>query len=106
MTIKALENLTRPLPDELILSIETAVTLLSQYNPEEIYLFGSIVEGSWTTSSDIDIAIKGIAPRDFFRAISDLMGAIDFPVDLTNLDFEGPLTKYLLNHKSGLIRVA
>ncbi|MDI6792324.1 MAG: nucleotidyltransferase domain-containing protein [bacterium] len=60
--------------------------LVNEAGVKEIYLFGSIVEGSFRKNSDLDIAISGFDERNFFSIWSHLDEFTDFNVDLVDLD--------------------
>jgi predicted nucleotidyltransferase len=68
--------------------VEKAVKILEGAGCREIYLFGSIVSGAVTPESDIDLAIKGIPPALFFEIYGKLIGHLDHPVDLVDLESE------------------
>lgn len=71
----------------------------------EIYLFGSVVKGTFTEKSDLDIAVRGIDPLDFFLAIFELKGLLEHGFNLVNLDFKDAFTEHL--EKSGeILRVS
>ena len=54
-----------------------------KYNLSTVILFGSSVEGE--DSNDIDIGIKGITPRLFFKFYAELFKYLSKPVDLIDL---------------------
>ena len=66
--------------------IEKAVKILEDVGCEEVYIFGSMVDGPVTPESDIDMAVKGIPPGSFFKVFAKLMMQLDHPVDLVNLE--------------------
>jgi predicted nucleotidyltransferase len=45
---------------------------LANAGAREIHLFGSLAEGRFRRTSDIDLAVRGLAPRDASRASSAL----------------------------------
>ena len=51
------------IPEKFQIDIEKAVEILKQEGCQEIYLFGSLVNGDFNDESDIDIAIKGLSPN-------------------------------------------
>jgi predicted nucleotidyltransferase len=71
--------------------IEKAVRILEDAGCEEVYLFGSIADGSVTPRSDIDIAAR-------------LMMQLDHPVDLVSLE-EGDRFARMLQEEGRLRRV-
>lgn len=60
------------------------ISLAEKYNVREMYLFGSSVEKE-TEPNDIDIAVRGIAPGDFFDFYGKLLRLLSKPVDVVNL---------------------
>ena len=66
--------------------VEKAIEILKNQGCEEVYLFGSLVEGPVTLHSDIDLAAKGIPVGAFFKVYAELIKYLDHPVDLISLD--------------------
>lgn len=85
--------------------VEKAVKILEGVGCSEIYLFGSIVTGGAVTpESDIDLAVKGIPPASFFDVYGQLIGQLDHPVDLIDLE-SGDRFAHLLQTEGSLYRV-
>lgn len=61
-----------------------------EFGVKTVWLFGSALEDE-STARDIDLAVEGIEPRDFFRFYSRLATAIEKPVDLVDLSLEPPI---------------
>jgi len=55
-----------------------------KYNVAAVFLFGSSIEKD-KESNDIDIAVKGIEPRLFFKFYAELFKRLSKPVDLIDL---------------------
>ncbi len=85
--------------------IETAVDILKGEGCSEIYLFGSLVHGDSSDKSDVDLAVKGLEKRNYFKILGKLMMALDHPVDLINLEKKDRFSALLLK-KGELLRVA
>ena len=49
-----------------------------------LYLFGSATDET-CESNDIDVAVKGIVPRLFFKFYAELLRSLSKPVDLVDL---------------------
>lgn len=64
----------------------TISDILSKMGCTESYIFGSHVTGGADESSDIDIGIKGLAPRYFFATHSMLEDATGKSIDLVDFD--------------------
>lgn len=60
--------------------------LVNQFQANKIILFGSLAKGKFTQTSDIDLAVAGILPRDYFKAFADLNFLSEFEVDLKPLE--------------------
>jgi predicted nucleotidyltransferase len=62
---------------------EKIITFAKKYNVSSVILFGSAAEGD--ESADIDLAVKGIDKRLFFRFYAELLKSLSKPVDLVDL---------------------
>lgn len=60
------------------------IQFAKQYKVSHIILFGSSAEND-KESNDIDIGVKGIEPRLFFKFYSDLFKNLSKSVDLVDL---------------------
>jgi predicted nucleotidyltransferase len=60
--------------------------LVDQFQVTKIILFGSLVRGNFDPESDLDLAVAGLAPQDFFRAYMILNDHSPFPIDLKPLE--------------------
>ena len=76
------------LDEDVKLDVEEVVSLLKENGCKKIYLFGSIVNGKFKKSSDIDVAISGLEPRKFIMVYSKIMMTVDRKVDIVDLDDE------------------
>jgi predicted nucleotidyltransferase len=85
--------------------IEKAIKILLDEGCQEIYLFGSVVEGPVSPESDIDIAVKGIPSGSYFEIFARLMMQLDHPVDLIHLEKENRFGN-MLQKEGYLHRVA
>jgi predicted nucleotidyltransferase len=55
-----------------------------KYHAKRVLLFGSNLD-TGKESRDIDIAVEGISPADFFRYYGELLFALSKPVDVIDL---------------------
>ncbi len=62
-----------------------------KYHIKKVLLFGSSLETD-RESKDIDIAIEGIAPKDFFAYCGELLLILSKPVDVIDLSIESKFT--------------
>jgi predicted nucleotidyltransferase len=60
--------------------------LRNDYGVQRIILFGSLVKGQFTAESDIDLAVTGLAPANFFTAYAEVNRLSQFKVDLKPLE--------------------
>ncbi|ANV85637.1 hypothetical protein AWQ21_10250 [Picosynechococcus sp. PCC 7003] len=65
---------------------ELVSILVTQFQVTRIILFGSLVRGNFDEQSDLDLAVAGLAPQDFFRAYAMVNDHSPFPVDLKPLE--------------------
>lgn len=61
------------------------VTISEAFGAKKVLLFGSCLENV-ETAHDIDIAVAGIRPQDFFKYYSKVSLAVDDEVDVVDLD--------------------
>ena len=81
--------------DDLKARIDLAVKALLDAGAKEVYLFGSVAEGTDRPDSDVDLAVKGLPPREFIRAYGAAADALSKPVSLVDLDVDDPFTRHL-----------
>lgn len=55
-----------------------------KYGATKALLFGSSLDAS-RDARDIDLAVEGVSPRDFFRFYGELIFALSKPVDVVDL---------------------
>lgn len=63
---------------------EIILKCAERYNVSSVFLFGSSIEKE-TDYEDIDIGVKGIEPKLFFKFYSELIKHLPKNVDLVNL---------------------
>jgi len=64
-------------------ALPQVVAILRKYDVKRIIVFGSLLlPGRFHKRSDIDVAVEGLAPKDFFRAYGELMMSLDWRIDL------------------------
>lgn len=81
--------------DKLRQSIERVAMALKAFGAREVYVFGSIARNVIRPDSDIDIAVSGLPPEVFFKAMSDAEDVAGRPLDLVDLDVDTPFTRHL-----------
>ena len=67
---------------------KAAKLLKTEYGAKEVVLFGSLARrGSFSLYSDIDLAVRGIAPEKFFAASAAIERVdVNFQIDLAELE--------------------
>lgn len=90
---------------DLGLLIDKAAGVLKTFGATEVYLFGSVEKGTDTEHSDIDLAVSGIPPKMFFKAMGSTLNVLKREFDLVDLDEKNPFVEYLKSH-GALKRVA
>lgn len=93
------------LPEEFQKDIFSAIKILKNAGCKEIFIFGSLVTGTYNEDSDIDFAIKGCLPENYFALLGQLLTTLSRPVDLINLDREDAFSQYL-EREGDLYRVS
>lgn len=91
--------------EELRLKIQQAAQALLAEGAREVYLFGSAATGKMRPDSDIDMAVSGLPPERYFRAVGEVNDIVRRQVDLVDLDAGNKFTEYL-KRKGKLQRVA
>jgi predicted nucleotidyltransferase len=74
------------------LAARCATVLQHRFGARRVIPFGSVVEhGTWHPGSDLDLAVEGIAPEQFFRAWAVLREILPpgLDVDLVDLEHAG-----------------
>jgi predicted nucleotidyltransferase len=74
------------------LAQQAAQLLKEQFGARQVILFGSLARGDFFHQrSDIDLAVDGIKPRDFWRAWSalDTLGS-EFEIELVDIETASP----------------
>ena len=68
--------------------LSKAKNLLKNAGCTDIFLFGSQATGRAHSDSDVDLGVKGLPPRLFYRMHWQLEDALDMKVDLVDFDFQ------------------
>ena len=76
-------------------NVRRAVEILQEAGCTSVFLFGSLASGNAREKSDIDLAVRGCPKGKFFHLVGKLLLAVDYPVDLVNLDMQDGLAHYL-----------
>lgn len=95
----------KDLPVSYQKDIKKAIQILKENGATEIYIFGSIANGNFNENSDIDIAIRGINEKDFYKVASILMFELQNEFDLIDLDDKENRFAQMLLKSSNLVRI-
>jgi uncharacterized protein len=93
------------LPEELKRDISLASEILIENGCKEVYVFGSIANGSYSADSDIDLAAVGLPKSRFFSAYGRIISRVHRHVDLVGLDYNTDFGD-MLKQSGNLSRVA
>ena len=73
---------------------EVIIEVAKKYNASAVYLFGSsLVRDDY---NDIDLAVEGVKPEEFFKFYGELLMRIPRPIDLVDLSKEDEFNKLIL----------
>lgn len=69
-------------------AMRLARILVHEYRVQQVYVFGSLVQDDsfLTETSDIDLAVDGLDPKFYFRALGRIQDATKFGVDLVTME--------------------
>ncbi|MBK8100908.1 MAG: nucleotidyltransferase domain-containing protein [Planctomycetes bacterium] len=60
--------------------------LVERFGARRVVLFGSLARGDVTERSDVDLAVLGLRSEDYFKALAELGGLFESPVDLVEIE--------------------
>jgi predicted nucleotidyltransferase len=83
---------------ELDSLIHQAAVVLKSFGATDVYLFGSMAKGTGTEESDIDLAVSGLPPQVFFKAMGSALNVMKREFDLVDLDENNAFVAYLKSH--------
>lgn len=100
-----MENKINKLPNSYQEDIKKATNILKENGAKEVFIFGSIANGKFNEHSDIDIAVRGLEQKKFYKVASILMFELENEFDLIDLDdIENSFSQMLLKD-GGLLKV-
>ena len=100
-----MENKINKLPNSYQEDIKKATNILKENGAKEVFIFGSIANGKFNEHSDIDIAVRGLEQKKFYKVASILMFELENEFDLIDLDdIENSFSQMLLKD-GGLLNV-
>lgn len=95
----------KKLPNSYQEDIKKATEILKQNGATEVFIFGSIANGRFNENSDIDIAVRGLKQKDFYKVASILMFELENEFDLIDLDDKENRFSQMLLKVGGLLKV-
>lgn len=75
--------------------VRRAIEILRAGGCTDIFLFGSLARQRARSGSDLDFAVRGCSPENFFHLWGKLLMALEHTVDLVDLDSVDPFARYL-----------
>ncbi|MGR3221417.1 MAG: nucleotidyltransferase family protein [Candidatus Anammoxibacter sp.] len=66
-----------------------------KYNAKRVLIFGSSIALE-RESRDIDIAVEGISPKDFYRYYGELIFSLSKPIDVIDISGTSKFIKLIL----------
>lgn len=82
-------------PADVQRDVADGVEILKGGGCREVYILGSVAEDRVGPYSDIDFAVRGCPPEQFFRLQGRLLMALGRSADLIDLDVDADLTAFL-----------
>lgn len=98
-------NTLNNLPYSYQEDIKKATQILKENGAKEVFIFGSIANGKFNENSDIDIAVKGLDEKVFYKVASILMFELENEFDLIDLDDKENRFSQMLLKVGGLLKV-
>ena len=74
---------------------KTICDISKQYRAKRVLLFGSSLDPK-KEGRDIDIAVEGVSPKDFYKYYGDLMFSVSKPIDVIDLKGKSKFIKLIL----------
>lgn len=100
-----MEEKLNNLPTSYKRDIKKATQILKENGAKEVFIFGSIANGKFNENADIDIAVKGLNEKNFYKVASILMFELENEFDLIDLDDEQNRFSQMLLKIGGLLKV-
>lgn len=82
----------------LAIAEECAYVLKERFGVQKVYLFGSVTgESPWHDRSDIDIAVEGLTPQNYLKALSTLDELLPLGLEIDLITMEDASPKLMAN---------
>ena len=73
----------------------TIISIAGRFKVKRILLFGSNISSGDREGRDIDLAVEGVPPKDFFKFYGELLFSLNKPVDLIDLSFDNKFNQLI-----------
>lgn len=73
----------------------TIISIADQFKVKRVLLFGSNISSGERESKDIDLAVEGVRPKDFFKFYGELIFNLNKPVDLVDLSIDNKFNRLI-----------
>lgn len=100
-----MDNNLKNLPYSYQKDIKKATKILKENGAKEVFIFGSIANGKFNKNSDIDIAVKGLDEKNFYKVASILLFELDNKFDLIDLDDRNNRFSQMILNTGGLLKI-
>lgn len=71
----------------ILLNLPDAIRAFTkEFDVKKVYLFGSLINGNFDSRSDIDLAIEGLSPRLYLKALAFLSDYFKREINLIPLE--------------------
>jgi predicted nucleotidyltransferase len=80
------------------------VEILKAGGCTEVFVFGSVAEGTPEEDSDLDLAMRGCPPGEFFHLWGEFFWQLSRPTDLIDLDSSDLFAQHL-QREDRLVRI-
>lgn len=82
------------------LAVQIARGLAERYGARRVFLFGSLSRGDQGPAFDIDLAVKGIPPAQFFKAVAFATGqSRKWKIDIVDIDDCGGVLRDIIEEE-------
>ena len=85
----------KSVPAEVRRDVAHGVAILKKGGCRQVYILGSVAEDRFGADSDIDFAVRGCPPDQFFKLQGRLLMALDRSADLIDLDVDAESAAFL-----------
>lgn len=93
------------LPNSYKEDIRKAIEILKENGAKEVFIFGSIANGKVNENSFIDLAVRGINQKDFYKIVWILTFELENEFDLIDLDDNENRFSQMILRNGGLLKV-